>query len=104
MGFPVPALGSNSTASGQAKRGPTDAASAIQVMVMALQSGSELALIKLGTPSADVLTAMELLNGSTVDIGASYLPLVHGITTSATALALIATDEWDDVRDAIDAL
>lgn len=104
MSYPTPSVGLTAKGTGASRVGPTDAASAIQVMVSALQSGTELALIKLGTPSADVLAAMELLNGSTVDIGASYLPLVHGITTSATALALVATDEWDDVRDAIDAL
>jgi hypothetical protein len=101
MSFPQPTTGADIAGSTQAKVGPTDAASAIQVMVAALQSGSERALLAAGTPSADVLTAMELLNGSTTDIGASYLPLV----TSMSALAaLTATDEWDDVRDLIDAL
>ncbi len=101
MGFPSPVTGAIDSGTGQFKKGPTDVPSAIQVMVSALQSGRELALIKLGTPSADVLVAMELLNGSAVDIGTSDLPLVHLITTSATALALVSTDEWDDVRDAL---
>ena len=104
MGFPSPTTGSANPytgASAQAKVGPQDARSAILVMVAALQSGSELALLKAGTPSADVLTAMELLNGSTIDIGASYLPLVLQIPSAS---ALVSTDEWDDVRDVIDAL
>lgn len=97
--YPAPTTGPR-PARGAARVGPTDTASAIQVVIAALQSGTELALILAGTPSTDVNTASDLLNGSTTDIGTSYLALIN----SALGTALLSTDEWDDVRDAIDAL
>jgi hypothetical protein len=100
MVFPQPVTGGTARGTGPSRVGPTDVASARTVLIAALQSGTELPLIQAGTPSADVLTAIELLNGNTTDIGTSYLALIN--STLGTSLA--STDEWDDVRDAIDAL
>ncbi len=100
MGYPVPSTGQLQAGSGASKVGPTDVASAKLVVISALQSGRELALILAGTPSTDVNAASELLNGNSTDIGSHVAALVN----LKLGTSLVLTDEWDDVRDAIDAL